>query len=136
MCGINGMFYFDPARRAAEEAVRSMRASLHHRGPDDHGIYLDGNVGLGFNRLSIIDLSGGHQPMCNEDGTVWIVFNGEIYNFKELREELLSRGHRFQTRSDTETIVHLWEEYGERSVEQLRGMFAYAIWDSRQREMF
>src|SRR5579872_2105315 len=130
MCGINGIFYFDAARRAEPEAVHSMRAALHHRGPDDNGIHLDGHVGLGFNRLSIIDLSGGHQPMCNEDGTVWIVFNGEIYNFVELREELLARGHRFQTRSDTETIVHAWEEYGEGCPEKLRGMFAFAIWDS------
>jgi asparagine synthase (glutamine-hydrolysing) len=136
MCGINGVFYFNPARRAEREDVDSMRAALDHRGPDDRGIHLDGNVGLGFNRLSIIDLSGGHQPMCNEDGTVWIVFNGEIYNFVELREDLLSRGHRFQTRSDTETIVHAWEEYGERCPEKLRGMFAFAIWDSRRKVLF
>jgi asparagine synthase (glutamine-hydrolysing) len=113
-----------------------MRSAIKHRGPDDFGVRVDGNVGLGFNRLSIIDLSGGHQPMSNEDGTVWIVFNGEIYNFEELRRELQQRGHRFQTRSDTETIVHAWEEYGERCVERLRGMFAFAIWDSRQRILF
>ena len=87
--------------------------------------------GLAFNRLSIIDLSGGHQPMSNEDGTVWLVFNGEIYNFAELRKRLEARGHRFRTHSDTETILHAWEEYGERCVDHLRGMFAFAIWDSR-----
>jgi asparagine synthase (glutamine-hydrolysing) len=113
-----------------------MREASRHRGPDDVGVYLDGNVGLGFNRLSIIDLSGGHQPMSNEDGTVWIVFNGEIYNFGELRDTLLSKGHRFETRSDTETIVHAWEEYGENCVERLRGMFAFVIWDSRRRVLF
>jgi asparagine synthase (glutamine-hydrolysing) len=136
MCGINGLFHFDRSHAVSEDQVHAMRRVIQHRGPDDFGIHLDGHVGLGFNRLSIIDLSGGHQPMCNEDGTVWIVFNGEIYNFEELRQEMLSRGHRFQTRSDTETLVHLWEEYGERSVERLRGMFAYAIWDSRQRVLF
>ncbi len=136
MCGINGIFHFDRSEPVRQEAVHRMREVAKHRGPDDFGIHLDGSVGLGFNRLSIIDLSGGHQPMCNEDGTVWIIFNGEIYNFAELRDDLLARGHRFQTRSDTETIVHLWEEYGEQSVERLRGMFAYAIWDSRQRILF
>ncbi len=136
MCGINGLFHFDPLEPVREETVHRMREAARHRGPDDYGIHLDGHVGLGFNRLSIIDLSGGHQPMCNEDGTVWIVFNGEIYNFGELHDDLVARGHRFQTRSDTETIVHLWEEYGERSVEHLRGMFAFAIWDSRQHVLF
>jgi asparagine synthase (glutamine-hydrolysing) len=113
-----------------------MRSVARHRGPDDHGQYLDGSVGLAFNRLSIIDLSGGRQPMSNEDGTVWIIFNGEIYNFVELRDDLLARGHRFHTRSDTETIVHAWEEYGEEVVGKLRGMFAFAIWDARQRILF
>jgi len=136
MCGINGLFHFNRSHAVAEERVHVMRRAIEHRGPNDHGVYLDGNVGLGFNRLSIIDLAGGHQPMCNEDGTVWIVFNGEIYNFEELRQDLLARGHQFRTRSDTETLVHLWEEYGERSVEKLRGMFGYAIWDSRQRVLF
>jgi asparagine synthase (glutamine-hydrolysing) len=136
MCGINGVYYFDPQRHAEPGAVQSMRDALHHRGPDDRGIHLDANAGLGFNRLSIIDLEGGHQPMSNEDGTVWIVFNGEIYNFVELREDLLSRGHTFRTRSDTETIVHAWEEYGELCPEHLRGMFAFAIWDSRRRVLF
>jgi len=112
MCGISGLFYFDPSRRVEEDVVNRMREVARHRGPDDHGIYLRGNVGLAFNRLSIIDLSGGHQPMSNEDGTVWIVFNGEIYNFQSLHQYLIDRCHIFRTRSDTETIVHAWEEYG------------------------
>src|SRR5579864_3011093 len=136
MCGINGLFNFDRGRPVGEEAVHQMRASATHRGPDDHGIYVQANVGLGFNRLSIIDLSGGHQPMSNEDGTVWIVFNGEIYNFQSLHHDLLSRGHQFRTCSDTETIVHAWEEFGEECVQKLRGMFAFAIWDERQRVLF
>jgi asparagine synthase (glutamine-hydrolysing) len=136
MCGINGLFYLDPARQVEAEVVNQMRAAASHRGPDDHGVYLRGNVGLGFNRLSIIDLSGGRQPMTNEDETVWIVFNGEIYNFESLHRDLAGRGHRFRTRSDTEAIVHAWEEYGEGCVEKLRGMFAFAIWDERRRLLF
>jgi asparagine synthase (glutamine-hydrolysing) len=136
MCGINGLFYLDPARQVEAEVVDQMRAAASHRGPDDHGVYLRGNVGLGFNRLSIIDLSGGRQPMTNEDETVWIVFNGEIYNFESLHRDLSGRGHRFRTRSDTEAIVHAWEEYGEGCVEKLRGMFAFAIWDERRRLLF
>lgn len=136
MCGINGLLYFDRSRTADEEILARMRDVATHRGPDDRGLYARGNVGLGFNRLSIIDLSGGHQPMSNEDGTVWIVFNGEIYNFLELHRELIGRGHVFRTRSDTETIVHAWEEYGEKCVEKLRGMFAFAIWDERRRILF
>jgi asparagine synthase (glutamine-hydrolysing) len=136
MCGINGLFYLDPARQVDAEVLDRMRAVGSHRGPDDHGLYLHGNVGLGFNRLSIIDLSGGHQPMANEDETVWIVFNGEIYNFESLHHDLAGRGHAFRTRSDTEAIVHAWEEYGERCVEKLRGMFAFAIWDERRRLLF
>jgi asparagine synthase (glutamine-hydrolysing) len=136
MCGISGLFYYDRNQRPDTGVLDRMRAVSNHRGPDDHGLYTDGPAGLAFNRLSIIDLSGGHQPMSNEDGTVWIVFNGEIYNFAELRDDLLARGHRFQTRSDTETIVHAWEEYGEEAVGKLHGMFAFAIWDSRRRVLF
>ena len=136
MCGINGLLYFDSSRPLDENVVERMRDVATHRGPDDRGLYTRGNVGLGFNRLSIIDLSGGHQPMSNEDGTVWIVFNGEIYNFLELHRELVRRGHVFRTRSDTETIVHAWEEYGEKCVEKLRGMFAFAIWDERRHVLF
>jgi asparagine synthase (glutamine-hydrolysing) len=136
MCGINGLFNFSPSLSADGEVVRAMQAVARHRGPDDSGVFLAGNVGLGFNRLSIIDLAGGHQPMSNEDETVWIVFNGEIYNFASLRQELIQRGHRFRTHSDTETIVHAWEEFGEKCVERLRGMFAFAIWDSRKKVLF
>ncbi len=130
------MFYYDRARRVDVHVLDEMRSVASHRGPDDHGSYTDGPAGLAFNRLSIIDLAGGHQPLSNEDGSVWIVFNGEIYNYAELRDDLIARGHRFRTRSDTETIVHAWEEYGEVAVEKLRGMFAFAIWDSRRRVLF
>ena len=113
-----------------------MAQKLVHRGPDDAGYYLNPPVALGFRRLSIVDLSGGHQPMSNEDGTVWIVFNGEIYNHASIRPDLESRGHRYATRSDTETILHLYEEYGDDCVHHLRGMFAFAIWDSQKRRLF
>jgi len=136
MCGINGLFYFDNSRRVDETLVHQMRSVAKHRGPDDNGVYINRNVGLGFNRLSIIDLSGGHQPMSNEDDTVWVIFNGEIYNFQSLYQDLLSRGHRFRTRSDTETIVHAWEEYGENCLTRLSGMFAFAIWDERKKILF
>jgi asparagine synthase (glutamine-hydrolysing) len=113
-----------------------MADSIVHRGPDDEGFYFSGQVGLGFRRLSIIDLGGGHQPLCNEDESVWIVFNGEIYNYQELRQFLLSKGHQFRTQSDTEVIVHLYEELGEACLERLRGMFAFAIWDNRRKSLF
>ncbi|MEO1381804.1 MAG: asparagine synthase (glutamine-hydrolyzing), partial [Bacteroidota bacterium] len=106
------------------------------RGPDDEGFYTNGSVGFGFRRLSIIDLSTGHQPLCNEDGTVWIVFNGEVYNFQENRDDLIKKGHVFQTKTDTETIVHLYEEYGEDCVKYLRGMFGFAIWDDNKKQLF
>src|SRR5215813_11236225 len=136
MCGISGLFHFDRCRPADEGVVRNMRSVLRRRGPDDSGEYIDGPVGLGFNRLSIIDVAGGHQPMSNEDGTAWIVFNGEIYNFVELREELIRCGYRFQTRSDTETILHAWDRFGDDCVHRLRGMFAFAIWDERRKTLF
>ena len=106
-----------------------------HRGPDDEGVHLGEGVGLGMRRLSIIDLQSGHQPVANEDKSIWVVFNGEIYNYRELRHDLERRGHTFRTSSDTETIVHLYEELGTRSVERLRGMFAFAVWDNRQRQL-
>jgi asparagine synthase (glutamine-hydrolysing) len=136
MCGITGLFYFDPQRPVEQAAVEAMRAVIRHRGPDDSGLFLSGNVGFGFNRLSIIDLSGGHQPMSTGDGAATIVFNGEIYNFQEVRQELAARGRRFQTHSDTEVILQAWEEYGEHCVDHLRGMFGFAIWDSRRRILF
>lgn len=113
-----------------------MRGAISRRGPDDHGLFVEDNVALGFNRLSIIDLSGGHQPMSTEDGAVTVVFNGEIYNYLELRRELEGKGYHFRTRSDTETILYTWELYGERCVEHLRGMFGFVIWDSRQKILF
>ncbi|MBF8300103.1 MAG: Asparagine synthase, glutamine-hydrolyzing [Acidobacteria bacterium] len=112
-----------------------MCGAMVHRGPDDEGIYLGDGVAIGMRRLSIIDLDNGHQPVSNEDGSVWIVFNGEIYNYRELRRELEGRGHTFRTASDTETIVHLYEDHGPRCVEHLRGMFAFAIWDTRTRQV-
>ncbi len=133
MCGICGLI--DPAG-AREGVLEAMLGQLVHRGPDDRGVHLKGPVGLGHRRLSIIDLSQGHQPISNQDESVWIVFNGEIYNYRGLREELIERGHRFRTNSDTEVIVHLWEEEGPACVERLRGMFAFALWDDRRQQLF
>src|ERR1700760_1878808 len=112
MCGICGIY--EPGRKTdiTRAVLKPMADTLYHRGPDDDGFYSGPGVGLAFRRLSIIDLAGGHQPLSNEDGTIWIAFNGEIYNYRELRPELEKRGHRFRTSSDTETIVHLYEEYG------------------------
>ncbi len=112
-----------------------MNETIVHRGPDDEGIYVGPGIGLGFRRLSIIDLAGGHQPISNEDGRIWVMLNGEIYNYPELRKDLESRGHRFATRSDTETIVHLYEEYGAQCFSRLRGMFAVVLWDSRKEKL-
>jgi len=134
MCGIAGIIRWDQ-RPVLEHEIRAMCGAMVHRGPDDEGIYLGDGVAIGMRRLSIIDLDTGHQPVCNEDGTVWIVFNGEIYNYRELRRELQGRGHTFRTEGDTETIVHLYEDFGPRCVEHLRGMFAFAIWDTRRREV-
>jgi len=131
MCGICGKLVFDGEAAVPIPLLREMAGSIRHRGPDDEGYHAAGPIGLGFRRLSIIDLSTGHQPLSNEDGTVWIVFNGEIYNFQELRADLLQRGHIFKTKTDTEVIVHLYEEFGPDCLEKLRGMFAFAIWDGR-----
>jgi asparagine synthase (glutamine-hydrolysing) len=131
MCGIAGILALDPRKRVDEARLKRMRDVLHHRGPDGRGLLVDGPVGLGHRRLSIIDVAGGAQPMANEDETVWIVFNGEIYNHRELRPGLEALGHRYRTHSDTETILHLYEEEGEACVERLQGMFAFAIWDRR-----
>lgn len=136
MCGICGKLNFDPAVDVSPSLLKSMADVIHHRGPDDEGYYTSGSVGLGFRRLSIIDLSTGHQPISNEDETVWIVFNGEIYNYQELRAFLIGKGHLFRTNTDTEVIVHLYEEYGVGCLEKLRGMFAFALWDQRQRSLF
>ncbi len=136
MCGIAGVVYRDQGVQVSTGDLRRMCDTLVHRGPDDEGFFVDGGVGLGMRRLSIIDLAGGHQPMCNEDGRIWIIFNGEIYNFPDLRKELERLGHRFATHSDTEAIVHAYEEYGDDCVSKLNGMFAFAIWDQRLRRLF
>lgn len=136
MCGIAGILHDDPSRLVDPSAISRMCDAIAHRGPDDSGIWTGGGAGLGHRRLSIIDLSAAaHQPMPNEDETVWLVFNGEIYNFKELRSELEVKGHRFRSRSDSEVIVHLYEEEGEACFARLDGMFAIAIWDSRNRRL-
>jgi len=137
MCGICGKIYFDRSRPVERQLIEAMTHVLQHRGPDDSGIYVQGFIGLGHQRLSIIDLSpAGHQPMSNEDGSLWLVYNGEIYNFEELRKELTAKGHVFRSHTDTEVIVHLYEEEGRDCVRKLRGMFAFALWDSRKQELF
>src|SRR5437588_13000094 len=129
MCGICGVAGGDPAR--GRELVERMSAAMVHRGPDDEGIAQVDGVSLGMRRLSIIDLAGGHQPMHNEDSTVWVVENGEVYNHRELREQLIAAGHAFVTYSDTEVLVHGYEQWGEGVVERLNGMFALAVLDRR-----
>ena len=136
MCGICGKLEFERDKQVSADLLKRMADAIRHRGPDDEGFYVSGQIGLGFRRLSIIDLSGGHQPLANEDDTVWIVFNGEIYNYQGLREELRTKGHVFKTHSDTEVIVHLYEEYGPDCVQKLRGMFGFAIWDIPKRTLF
>ena len=135
MCGIAGMVSFD-GRPASLEGVQRMCAATAHRGPDDYGVYADDHAVLGMRRLSIIDRANGRQPVHNEDGTVWAVFNGEIYNYRELAKGLKRSGHTFYTDSDSEVIVHLYEEYGPAAVEKLRGMFAFALWDRKKRRLF
>lgn len=128
--------YFDQQRRVDRSSLEAMNEMIVHRGPDDAGFYIAGNVGIAIRRLSIIDLQTGHQPLTNEDETAWIVYNGEIYNHSDLRQDLEARGHRYRTQSDTETIVHLYDEYGPECVQHLRGMFAFVIWDMRFRRLF
>jgi asparagine synthase (glutamine-hydrolysing) len=136
MCGIVGILEFGRDKRANAAALREMCRVISHRGPDDEGFYTDGAVGIGMRRLSIVDVAGGHQPISNEDGSLYIVFNGEIYNHLALREQLIARGHRYNTHSDTETVIHLFEEYGPDCVQHLRGMFAFAIWNRNTRTLF
>jgi asparagine synthase (glutamine-hydrolysing) len=136
MCGICGIVNFDPSATVDPSLLRRMTSALFHRGPDDSGYLLEKNVGLGHRRLSIIDLSGGKQPIFNEDRSAAIIFNGEIYNYADLTKDLISRSHQFTTHSDTETILHAYEEYGDRCVDQLRGMFAFAIWDQKRQQLF
>ena len=130
MCGITGYF-----GQGNEEILRKMTESLKHRGPDDQGFYIRDKIGLGHSRLSVIDLNTGHQPISNEDGNIWIILNGEIYNFQLLRDELKKKGHKFKTKTDTEVIVHLYEEKDEEFLSELNGMFALAIWDERKRKL-
>jgi asparagine synthase (glutamine-hydrolysing) len=134
MCGICGIH--DPNGNIDDNLIRRMSDVLTHRGPDDEGYHVEEQVGLGFKRLSIIDLEMGNQPMANEDGSIWIVYNGETYNFPSLKEELASKGHQFRTKSDTEVIIHGYEEWGEDVVKRLNGMFAFAIWDVKKEKLF
>src|SRR5499426_983465 len=142
MCGIAGTIGPTAALAGApaSEIIKQMCDVIEHRGPDDWGFrvenFAESTLAIGMRRLSIIDVASGRQPISNEDGTVWIVFNGEIYNYRELRDELIARGHRFNTNTDTETIVHLYEDEGEACVRRLRGMFAFAIYDRRHDKLF
>jgi asparagine synthase (glutamine-hydrolysing) len=136
MCGICGIFHYKDGQCADNSALLAMNRQIVHRGPDDAGTLVSGGVGLAMRRLSIIDLQTGHQPLSNEDGSIWVVFNGEIYNHRDLRQRLIARGHTYRTHSDTESIVHLYEEYGPDCVHHLRGMFAFAIWDKTRHKIF
>ena len=137
MCGINGIAFSSKSRQLIDPGVlERMRDVITHRGPDDEGMFIDGAVGLGHRRLSIVDVAAGHQPMTNEDGSLHITYNGEIYNHADFREDLEARGHVYRTHCDTETILHLYEEHGAGCVDYLRGMFAFAIWNQRRRELF
>lgn len=135
MCGISGWVNRDSSKPADAGILKKMNQTLCHRGPDEEGFYVKENAGLAMRRLAVIDVQGGHQPISGEDGTAWVVFNGEIYNFKELRAQLESKGHVFRTKSDTETIVHAYEEYGDACVKHLRGMFAFALWDEKRNRL-
>src|SRR5262249_5853371 len=135
MCGICGQYNFGDRAPVLLDDIKAMTNTIAHRGPDDDGYHVDGDLGLGFRRLSIIDLAGGHQPMADVEQTVWVIFNGEIYNFQELRTELESRGHRFLTKSDTEVIVHGYKEWGTDVFDRLNGMFGIALWDARRRRL-
>lgn len=130
MCGITGIFNLN-SQAVSQDLLTKMTRLLSHRGPDDEGIYISGNLGLGHRRLSIIDLSErGHQPMSNENKTIWITYNGEIYNHKTLRQQLEVKGHQYKSQTDTETIIHLYEEYGFDCLKYLDGEFAFSIWDA------
>src|ERR1043165_6873902 len=131
MCGITGILHFDSSRVADESLLRKMATTLSHRGPDGEGFYVKNNIGLGHRRLSIIDLSTGDQPMFNEDKSIAIIFNGEIYNYVELRDELKNLGYRFLTNSDTEVVIRAYEKWGAECQNKLNGMWAFALWDER-----
>ena len=136
MCGITGLVHFNRERAISPGVLKKMSHSIYHRGPDDEGHYIHQNVGLGFRRLSIIDLSTGHQPLSNQNESIYIVFNGEIYNYLEQRQKLIQKGYIFKTTTDTEVILHLYEEYGVDCLQYLRGMFAFAIWDGNRQQIF
>jgi asparagine synthase (glutamine-hydrolysing) len=136
MCGIAGKLFLQGEQLVDRRLIDRMLAMIAHRGPDGQGKYISGPVGLGHARLAIIDLNTGDQPMTNEDGTIWVVYNGEIYNFQELREGLIKKGHTFRSTCDTEVILHLYEEHGVECAKYLRGMFAFALWDSRQKALY
>ena len=136
MCGICGKINLNRSHFIKTDEIKRMCDILYHRGPDEGGLYIKSNVGLGFRRLSIIDLQTGSQPIANEYKNIWLSFNGEIFNFVELRESLEKKGHTFSTKSDTEVIVHLYEEYGKECVQYLRGMFAFSVWDERKQTLF
>ncbi len=137
MCGITGIYYFDKQKTVDFSQLKKMTDVIEHRGPDDEGHYIDKNVGLGHRRLSIIDLTpDGHQPMCNEDNSIWIIFNGEFYNYLDYKNEIIGKGHQLRSRSDTEYILHLYEDYGFDMVHKINGMFAFVIWDSRKKILF
>src|SRR4030042_4211362 len=136
MCGIAGIFNLHSAKERSMDTLKRMAFMLRHRGPDGFGFYTDENIGLAHARLSIIDLEGGRQPIYNEDKTICITFNGEIFNYIELRESLLSKGHEFYTKSDTEVIVHFYEEHGVNCLDYLNGQFAFALWDQKDKRLF
>jgi len=136
MCGIAGIVDLEGGRPPESALIRRMAAALRHRGPDEFGIYLGARAGLGHARLSIIDLQTGQQPLANEDGSLWIVYNGELFNYIELREELQALGHTFRTSSDTEVIVHAYEQWGEEMLRRFNGQFAIALWDANSRRLF
>jgi asparagine synthase (glutamine-hydrolysing) len=137
MCGINGIAFSSRSGRVvSREVLERMRDVITHRGPDEDGLFIDRNIGLGHRRLSIVDVASGHQPMTNEDSSLHITYNGEIYNHADYRESLEAKGHVYATHCDTETILHLYEEHGSACVDYLRGMFAFAIWDQHKRELF
>ncbi|MGH7128784.1 MAG: asparagine synthetase B family protein, partial [Planctomycetaceae bacterium] len=135
MCGLAGVLFTEGSRPIDPSCLRWMARQIAHRGPDAEGVWSGAGVGLAHRRLSIIDLAGGDQPIANEDGSVQVVFNGEIYNYRELKRDLEGRGHRFRTSSDTEVLVHLYEEHGAGLVQRLRGMFAFALWDERRQRL-
>jgi asparagine synthase (glutamine-hydrolysing) len=136
MCGIAGILNLTDRQPVTEANLRQMLALIRHRGPDQFGVFLDDGVGLGSARNCIIDIDHGQQPITNEDGTLWIVFNGEVFNYVELRPELEARGHRFVTDSDTEVLLHAYEEFGPDCLSRCNGQFAFAIWDTRERSLF